>query len=133
MGVMANKHTCIHRFAHLKHYFFILQIHTSTFLNNQQSTFRPSKLFNTTTEIMSSYDEAPSADVADNDYVSRPGQKDTVPVQSDDAPVEDPVDSETADSDQQLGTSYPPPSLASYIWWRDQTIANACVSLHRGR
>lgn len=41
---------------------------------------------------------------AQNDYVSRPGQKDTIPVQSDDAPVEDPIDGETADSDQQLGT-----------------------------
>lgn len=40
-----------------------------------------------------------------NDYVSRTGQKDTVPVQSDDAPVEDPIDEETADSDKQLGMS----------------------------
>nr|POF04173.1 hypothetical protein CFP56_21928 [Quercus suber] len=55
---------------------------------------------------MSSNDEGSlvgtSGHGADNDYTSRPGQKDVVPVQSDDAPVEDPIDGETADSDQQL-------------------------------
>jgi len=45
--------------------------------------------------------DIPSGDVQDNDYKSRPGQS-TIPVQSDDAPVEDPVDPETADSDEQL-------------------------------
>ncbi|CZT15734.1 uncharacterized protein RCC_01568 [Ramularia collo-cygni] len=45
-----------------------------------------------------STDNAPSQ----NDYVSRTGQKDIVPVQSDDAGVEDPIDAETADSDAQL-------------------------------
>lgn len=38
-----------------------------------------------------------------DDYVSRTGQKDVVPVQSDNDNVEDPIDAETADSDAQLG------------------------------
>lgn len=38
-----------------------------------------------------------------DDYVSRTGQKDVVPVQSDNENVEDPIDAETADSDAQLG------------------------------
>lgn len=42
-----------------------------------------------------------------DDYASRPGQKDVVPVQSDNAEVEDPIDEETADSDQQLGMLQP--------------------------
>lgn len=46
--------------------------------------------------------DAPAGDAADNDYVSRPGQKDTVPVQSDSAPVDDPIDPATADSDETL-------------------------------
>lgn len=40
---------------------------------------------------------------AQNDYQSRTGQKDHIPVQSDEANVEDPIDAETADSDAQLG------------------------------
>lgn len=39
-----------------------------------------------------------------DEYASRTGQSE-VPVQSDDAPVDDPVDAGTADSDEQLGTS----------------------------
>jgi hypothetical protein len=40
----------------------------------------------------------------DNDYTSRPGQKQApIPVQSDNAAVEDPIDPATADSDEQLG------------------------------
>ena len=38
----------------------------------------------------------------DNDYASRTGQSE-IPVQKDDAPVEDPIDPSTADSDQTLG------------------------------
>lgn len=38
----------------------------------------------------------------DNDYKSRTGQSE-IPVQADDKPVEDPIDPETADSDEQLG------------------------------
>jgi hypothetical protein len=46
----------------------------------------------------------PAGNPTDNDYVSRPGKKDgPIPVQSDEAPVNDPIDSETADSDAQLG------------------------------
>lgn len=52
--------------------------------------------------------QIPDGVATDNDYVSRTGQKDTIPVQSDDATVEDPIDAETADSDQQLGTLHPP-------------------------
>lgn len=49
--------------------------------------------------------DAPAGDAADNDYVSRPGQAQAgVPVQSDNAAVEDPIDGATADSDAQLGT-----------------------------
>ncbi|KAI6708265.1 hypothetical protein JHW43_009220 [Diplocarpon mali] len=45
----------------------------------------------------------PQGDPQDNDYVSRPGQKDAgIPVQPDDAPVEDPIDADVADSDEQL-------------------------------
>ena len=42
-------------------------------------------------------------DVQDNDYVSRTGQKDHVPVQDDNAPVEDPIDEAEADTDKALG------------------------------
>lgn len=38
-----------------------------------------------------------------NDYESRTGQKDHIPVQKDEAGVEDPIDPNVADSDQQLG------------------------------
>jgi hypothetical protein len=42
------------------------------------------------------------ADTVQNDYKSRTGQS-TIPVQNDEAPVEDPIDANTADSDEQLG------------------------------
>jgi hypothetical protein len=52
---------------------------------------------------MSEYqDEAPTGDVRDNDYTSRSGQY-QIPVQKDEAPVEDPIDAKTADTDEQLG------------------------------
>ncbi|KAM4057242.1 hypothetical protein HRG_004073 [Hirsutella rhossiliensis] len=38
----------------------------------------------------------------DDSYVSRQGQKSEIPVQADDAKVEDPIDGNTADSDAQL-------------------------------
>ena len=42
-------------------------------------------------------------DTQQNEYTSRTGQKQApVPVQDDADPVEDPIDSATADSDQQL-------------------------------
>jgi hypothetical protein len=50
--------------------------------------------------------DIPTGEVQDNDYKSRTGQND-IPVQSDDKPVEDPIDAETADSDAQLGLFYP--------------------------
>lgn len=44
---------------------------------------------------------------ADDSYVSRTGQ-DPIPVQKDEAPVEDPINPATADSDEALGEpSYP--------------------------
>ncbi|KAL9111617.1 MAG: hypothetical protein Q9227_003890 [Pyrenula ochraceoflavens] len=44
---------------------------------------------------------ADSGDAVDNDYQSRTGQGD-IPVTKDDAQVEDPIDPNTADSDEQL-------------------------------
>ncbi|TVY28789.1 hypothetical protein LHYA1_G002187 [Lachnellula hyalina] len=45
----------------------------------------------------------PAGDAQDNDYVSSTGQKQgPIPVQSDGAEVEDPINADTADSDQQL-------------------------------
>lgn len=49
--------------------------------------------------------DAPAGDAQDNDYVSRPGQTEIL-VQSDNAAVDDPIDPNTADSDEQLG-KYP--------------------------
>lgn len=46
--------------------------------------------------------QIPSGEVQDNEYQSRTGQN-QIPVQTDDKPVEDPIDAETADSDAQLG------------------------------
>ena len=51
-------------------------------------------------------EEAPSGEVTQDEYTSRTGQKDAnVPVQDNNAPIEDPIDPATADSDQQLGMS----------------------------
>jgi hypothetical protein len=53
---------------------------------------------------MSSAD-IPQGNAQDDSYVSRPGEKqDPIPVQSDNADVEDPIDGNVADSDEQLGT-----------------------------
>ncbi|KAL8738275.1 MAG: hypothetical protein Q9181_000910 [Wetmoreana brouardii] len=43
----------------------------------------------------------PSGTKVDNDYASRTGQS-QIPVQKDEAPIEDPIDPATADSDQAL-------------------------------
>ena len=52
---------------------------------------------------MSEYEnEAPTGDVQDPEYKSRTGQS-HIPVTDDNVPVEDPINAETADSDQQLG------------------------------
>ncbi|KAL8911627.1 MAG: hypothetical protein Q9171_003234 [Xanthocarpia ochracea] len=45
--------------------------------------------------------DVPSGVKVDNDYASRTGQN-QIPVQKDEAPVEDPIDPATADSDQAL-------------------------------
>lgn len=44
----------------------------------------------------------PTGDAKDNSYVSRTGQNE-VPVQSDEKPIEDPIDPATANSDETLG------------------------------
>ena len=46
--------------------------------------------------------DAPAGNPIDNDYKSRTGQSE-IPVQSDEAPVNDPIDPATADSDKTLG------------------------------
>jgi hypothetical protein len=51
--------------------------------------------------------DVPAGDSMDNDYASRTGQS-TIPVQKDDASVEDPIDPATADSDATLGSSLLP-------------------------
>lgn len=45
--------------------------------------------------------DVPAGDAKDNDFASRTGQS-QIPVQKDDAPVADPIDPATADSDQTL-------------------------------
>ncbi|KAL8683229.1 MAG: hypothetical protein Q9186_000841, partial [Xanthomendoza sp. 1 TL-2023] len=47
----------------------------------------------------------PSGVKGDNDYTSRTGQY-QIPVQKDEAPVEDPINPATADSDQTLGENF---------------------------
>lgn len=51
-----------------------------------------------------------STDNPSTDYESRQGQKDYIPVQSDSKDVEDPINPDTADSDETLGKSsrFPP-------------------------
>ena len=49
--------------------------------------------------------DVPAGDSKDNDYTSRTGQY-QIPVQKDDAPVEDPINPDTADSDQTLGECF---------------------------
>lgn len=53
--------------------------------------------------------EAPTGKVADDSYVSRSGHKDEeIPVMSDEAKVEDPIDESKADTDEQLGKHFHP-------------------------
>ena len=49
----------------------------------------------------------PAGDSKDNSYTSRSGQY-QIPVQKDEASVNDPIDPATADSDETLGTSFIP-------------------------
>jgi hypothetical protein len=66
--------------------------------------------------------DAPAGDAQDNDYVSRTGQKQgPIPVQSDSAAVEDPIDARTADSDEQSGMLFPP--FFVLFWFADESIA----------
>ena len=60
--------------------------------------------------------DVPAGDAGDDDYKSRTGQS-HIPVQSDNAPVEDPIDPATADSDETLGMSarFPYPSIISLL------------------
>ena len=51
--------------------------------------------------------DVPAGDPKDNDYTSRSGQY-QIPVQKDEAPVNDPIDPRTADSDETLGMSILP-------------------------
>ena len=60
-----------------------------------------------TQATMSSTDATPAGDAKDNSYVSRTGQN-QIPVQKDEAPVEDPIDAATANTDKQLGQFYLP-------------------------
>ncbi|KAF2653285.1 hypothetical protein K491DRAFT_603246 [Lophiostoma macrostomum CBS 122681] len=52
-------------------------------------------------EQKNDFAEGPAGDAVDNDYASRTGQS-FIPVQKDEAPVEDPIDPATADTDEQL-------------------------------
>lgn len=60
--------------------------------------------------------DVPSGDSVDNDYKSRTGQH-HIPVQSDEAPVSDPIDPATADSDETLGMTPPPPTVPHAVLW----------------
>jgi hypothetical protein len=55
-------------------------------------------------EQQNDFAEGPTGDKSNNDYVSRGGQS-QIPVQKDEATVEDPIDPATADTDEQLGKS----------------------------
>jgi hypothetical protein len=63
-------------------------------------------------EQQNDFSGGPTGDQGDNDYASRTGQR-QIPVQKDEAPVEDPIDPATADSDAQLGKS--PTHLNKYL------------------
>ena len=64
--------------------------------------------------------DVPSGDSMDNDYKSRTGQH-HIPVQSDDAPVSDPIDPATADSDETLGKS-----LSSFFRFSQPSLSEDC-------
>ena len=52
--------------------------------------------------------DAPTGEFQDNSYVSRSGNKaEPLAVQSDDTKIEDPIDPNTADTDEQLGMYSP--------------------------
>jgi hypothetical protein len=74
------------------------------YLNHQTTTMSADNRYEQQNDMATGAD-VPAGDAVDNDYVSRTGQKQYIPVQKDGAPVEDPIDPATADSDQQLGES----------------------------
>lgn len=47
--------------------------------------------------------DIPSGEIKDNTYSARKGGSDNIPVESDDAPVEDPIQAPESNSDAQLG------------------------------
>ena len=66
--------------------------------------------------------DAPAGDSKDNDYTSRSGQY-QIPVQKDEAPVNDPIDPTTADSDDTLGMLMTLPLLYQVIVCADSCVA----------
>ena len=57
------------------------------------------------------YKPETTEEVTQDEYISRTGQKQANnPVQDDKAPIEDPIDPATADSDEQLGMTSLGPS-----------------------
>jgi len=54
--------------------------------------------------------DAPAGNPINNDYKIRSGQTGGIPVQGDEAPVNDPIDPATADSDKTLGEQSPYPT-----------------------
>lgn len=88
---------------------------------NNSTTVGISQSSNPNTAIsatMSSTEATPAGDAKDNSYVSRTGQN-QIPVQKDEAPVADPINPATANTDEQLGQFYLPlPSvlLLSHIF-----------------
>ena len=53
--------------------------------------------------------ETPSGEFREDSYVSRPGNKaEPLPVKSDADQIEDPIDPNTADTDEQLGMASTP-------------------------
>lgn len=65
--------------------------------------------------------DVPAGDSIDNDYASRTGQSE-VPVQKDDAPVDDPIDPATADSDATLGMQSPIPGYHTIVFQKSAHI-----------
>ena len=65
-------------------------------MSNADSEFKP------TDPVENTVDAPSGTDTVDDEYKSRSGQY-QIPVQKDSAPVEDPIDPATADSDETLG------------------------------
>jgi len=76
---------------------------------NQPPTHLKSKPNQTTMSSKHDEDSIPDGDAKDNTYVSHGTSH--IPVQKDEAPIDDPIDPVTADTDEQLGKSPFPPHL----------------------